>query len=201
MRSDGNTLWTVLYLGNTARVALDGGKVTLIQKTNYPWDGDVQITLNPEASFTFTLCLRIPGWCHSKPTVTINGQTLEQIKAEKGYVPIARTWKSGDVVRLTLAMSVERIYADSRVKADVGRVALQRGPVVYCLEGVDNGGSPRNLVLPKDAKLSASFETDLRGGIVTVRGEALAVSINVAIQRVSQAVNFRAVPYSSVGQP
>jgi uncharacterized protein len=193
----GNTLWTVFYLGNTARVALDGGKVTLIQKTNYPWDGDVEITVNPEASFAFTLCLRIPGWCHSKPTVTINGQALKQTKAEKGYVPIARTWKSGDVVRLSLPMPVERIYADSRVKADLGRVALQRGPVVYCLEGVDNGGNARNLVLPRDAKLSASFDNDLLGGIVTVRGEALAVSINDANQRVSQAVNFRAVPYST----
>jgi uncharacterized protein len=195
----GNTLWAVLYLGNTARVALDGGEVTLIQQTNYPWDGDVQITVKPEASFTFTLCLRIPGWCRSEPSITVNGQALEHLKAEKGYVPIARTWKSGDVVRLSLPIPVERIYADSRVKTDVGRVALQRGPVVYCLEGVDNGGNARNLVLPKEAKLSAGFENDLLGGIVTVRGEALAVSINDANQRVSQAVNFRAVPYSTWG--
>ena len=153
----GNTLWTVLYLGNTARVTLDGGKVTLIQNTNYPWDGDVQITVKPEASFAFTLCLRIPGWCRSEPSITVNGQAHEHVKAEKGYVPITRTWKSGDIVRLSLPMPVERIHADSRVKADVGRVSLQRGPVVYCLEGVDNDGNGRNLVLPKEAKLSAGL--------------------------------------------
>ena len=193
----GNTLWTVLYLGNTAKVTLEGGKVTLTQKTNYPWDGDIHLTVEPETSFAFTLRLRIPGWCRTKPAITINDQTLENATTEKGYLPIARTWKAGDVVRLNLPMPVERIYADSRVKADVGRVALQRGPVVYCLEGVDNNGTARNLVLPKDTKLTASFDKNLLGGIVTIQGDALAVSLNASNQRVVTPVQFRAVPYST----
>ena len=94
------------------------------------------------------------------------------LKSDKGYLHISRTWKSGDVVRLNLPMPVERVYADSHVKADAGRVALQRGPVVYCLEGVDNNGQVRNLVLPKDAKLTTSFEKDLLGGVVVIKGEA-----------------------------
>src|SRR5439155_13296275 len=85
---------------------------------------------------------------------------------------------AGDTVRLSLPMPVERVYAHPRVKADVGRVALQRGPVVYCLEGVDNGGQPRSFVLRRDAKLTAEFVKDLLGGVVVVRGDALAVSFD-----------------------
>ncbi len=91
-------------------------------------------------------------------------------------------------------MPVERVYADPHVKADVGRVALQRGPVVYCLEGVDNSGSVRNLCLPKNAKLSASLEKDVLGGVVVVTGEALAVS-HPEEKPATTPVTFRAVPY------
>ncbi len=91
-------------------------------------------------------------------------------------------------------MPVERVYADPRVKADVGRVALQRGPVVYCLEGADNNGRVRNLCLPKDAKLTAAFEKDLLGGVVVVQGEALAVSRSGEKLQMKP-VAFRAVPY------
>jgi len=112
-----------------------------------------------------------------------------------GYVAVDRTWKAGDVVCLRLPMTVERAYAHPNVKADVGRVALQRGPVVYSLEGVDNGGHVRNLCLPKDAKLSASFEKDLLGGVVVIRGEALSVSRGDDGKLVTRPTKFQAVPY------
>src|SRR5205823_936907 len=99
------------------------------------------------------------------------------------------------VVRLDLPMPVERIYADPRVQADVGRVALQRGPVVYCLEGVDNDGQVRNLCLPRDSRLTASFEKDLLGGVVVIRGEALAVTRDGALR--THPVHFQAVPYAT----
>ena len=134
----GDAVWTVLYIGNTAELTLPSGKVKLKEETKYPWDGDVAITVDPEKSFAFDLNLRVPGWCDDEPAVTVNGEKLNGLKAEKGYLKIARTWKSGDVVRLNLPMPVKRVYADPHVQADEGRVALQRGPVVYCLEGVDN---------------------------------------------------------------
>jgi DUF1680 family protein len=190
-----NALWTVLYLGNTATVALKDGKAKLTQKTRYPWDGDVQITVEPEKNFAFAMHLRVPGWCRSTPGITVNGQALTDIKVDKGFVQIERTWKPGDVVRLHLPMPVERVYADPHVKADVGRVALQRGPVVYCLEGVDNDGSVRNLVLPKDAQLTATFEKDLLGGVALVRGEAQRVSLDDRNELVKRPVRFQAVPY------
>jgi len=192
-----NTVWTVLYLGNTASVALKDGKVKLTQETKYPWDGDVQIAVAPEKSFPFSLNLRIPGWCRSEPSVSLNGQALKDVKADKGYVAIRRTWKTGDVVRLRLPMPAERVYANPKVKADVGRVALQRGPVVYCLEGVDNNGAVRNLVLAKEAKLTATFEKDLLGGVVVLRGEAQAVALDDRDKRIARTVKFQAVPYST----
>jgi DUF1680 family protein len=190
----GNGVWTALYMGSTATIPLEGGKVTLKQETKYPWDGDIQITVQPEKPFAFDLHLRLPGWCGKSKTLTVNGDTVPDVTVDKGYAKLSRTWKSGDVVRLNLPMPVERVHADPRVKADVGRVALQRGPVVYCLEGVDNGGAVRNLVLPRDAALSARFEKDLLGGVVVVHGEALAASRpEEAI--VTKPVKFTAIPY------
>ena len=193
----GNGLWTVLYMGGTATVSLAGGKVELTQRTHYPWDGEVTITVRPEKSFAFDLYLRVPGWCRSRPAVAVNGRALAGVQADKGCVKVSRTWAAGDEVRLSLPMPVERVHADPRVKADVGRACLQRGPVVYCLEGVDNGGRVRNLVLPAHAKLSAAFEKDLLGGVVVVRGEALAVSRSEEGERVTRPVAFQAVPYAT----
>jgi DUF1680 family protein len=191
----GNSLWAVLYLTNTARVRLDGGTVNLVQETDYPWREDVKITLQPEKPFVFDLKLRIPGWCQQAPSLKVNGQALADLRPAKGYVTVRRTWQSGDVVELHLPMPVERVYADPRVKADVGRVALMRGPVVYCPEGVDCGGQVRNLVVPRDAKLTAAFEKDLLGGVVVVRGEALAVTRGPAEKLVTRPVALQAVPY------
>jgi DUF1680 family protein len=190
-----NAIWTVLYMGNTAMVSLPGGKVKLTQDTKYPSDGDIRITVEPEKRLVFDLHLRIPGWCKAAPTVTLNGNRLNGLRPEKGYVKVSRMWGKGDVVRLELPMPVERVYAHPKVKADVGRVALQRGPVVYCLEGADNHGKVRNLCLPRTAKLSAAFEKDLLRGVAVVRGDALAVSRDKNGNRVTRPVKFQAVPY------
>jgi DUF1680 family protein len=191
-----DAVWTVLYMGNTAELTLKSGKVKLKEETKYPWEGDVQIMVDPEKTFAFDLNLRIPGWCDEESTVTVNGEKLSDLKADKGYLKIARTWKSGDVVRLNLPMNVQRVYADPHVKADEGRVALQRGPVVYCLEGVDNDGKARNLVLPKDAKLTAEFDKDLLGGVVVVKGEAQAVTgVDDEDKPIVKPASFVAVPY------
>jgi DUF1680 family protein len=192
----GNGVWTGLYLGSEATVSLDGGKVRLTQKTRYPWDGDVQITVEPDTGFAFDVYLRIPGWCKSAPVITVNGIACDAELAAKGFVRLSRTWAKGDLIRLALRMPVERVYADPHVQADVGRVALQRGPLVYCLEGVDNAGSVRNLCVPRENKLSASFEKDLLGGVVLVQGEALAVT-REGDKRVTRRRPFRAVPYAT----
>jgi DUF1680 family protein len=191
-----NGAWAVLYLGNTATVTLKDGKVKLTEETKYPWEGEVKFTIEPEKPFAFDLHLRVPGWCKGEPTLVVNGEKVT-VKPEKGYVSVSRTWKPGDVVKLNLPMPVERVYADPHVKADVGRVAIMRGPVVYCLEGVDNDGTVRHLCLPRDAELSASYEKDLLKGVVVVRGEGLLVSRDVDGKRVTTKQKFQAVPYAT----
>jgi DUF1680 family protein len=190
-----NGVWTVLFMGSTTTIPLTEGKVKLVQETRYPWDGDITIRVEPSKRFAFDLYLRIPGWCHAEPAIAVNGVALEPTKPTLGYIKLARTWQEGDVVRLSLPMPVERVYADRRVKADVGRVALQRGPVVYCLEGVDNKGPVRNFCLPKENKLTATIDKDLLGGVAVVRGQALSVTRGADEKLVTRPVPFQAVPY------
>jgi DUF1680 family protein len=199
----GNELWTVLYMGNTATVALDGGRVRLTQETRFPWDNDVILRVEPKKSFAFTLYLRVPGWCKSTPRLSISGRALAAPSPEHGYIKIHRKWEAGDVVRLTLPMDIERVHADQRVKADVGRVALQRGPVVYCVEQVDNRAKVGILVLPPPGTprtegfgLTSEFQKELLGGVVVIEGNAFAVpgtkfgkELNIF------GVRFTAVPY------
>jgi uncharacterized protein len=188
-----NDLWTVLYCGSTATVPLQAGKVKIEQETKYPWEGQVELRLTPDKPMTFTLHCRVPGWCHELPEVMINGQKLHEIVIDKSHVTIKREWHPGDVVRLMLPMTAQRVYADPLVKANTGRVALMRGPVVYCLEGVDHPeGKVRNIMLPPKAKLQARFEPGLLGGVTVITGEGLAVLDD---KGTTKSVQIKAVPY------
>ncbi len=166
-----------LYAQGEAELNVNGGKLVLKQKTEYPWDGRVQITVDPpkEAS-EFTLKLRIPGWCR-KATLKVNGEpiALDGIMA-KGYASIGRTWSAGDVVSLDLAMPVERVYTHPGVRQNFGYVALQRGPVVYCLEQTDHSEDVWRVALPSGNELTTRFEKEILGGITLIEGDALAAS-------------------------
>jgi len=184
-------------------VTLGNKTVTLTQQTIYPWDGLVELTVSPPRKMDFELNLRIPAWS-SDPTLKVGGKTIDPIEMRRGYASIRRTWSPGDVVELTLPMRVERIQADPRVEADAGRVALQRGPLIYCLEAVDNNADLRNLSLPRDARLTAEHSADLLNGATIVRGKALAGASAPSeswdqplYQRACdvRSVDFRAIPY------
>jgi DUF1680 family protein len=196
-----DAIWTVLYLSNTATVKLKGGAVKLTQTTSYPWGERVGIKVESERPMAFDLYLRVPGWCKDgiASIVRAGGDEIETVseKPEKGYIRVSRTWAKGDRVWLSLPMPVERVSADPHVQADVGRVALMRGPVVYCVEGADNE-AVRNLVLPKDAKLESHFEKDLLGDVAVIEGRGLAVTGRTEDDKpVTKPVRFRAVPYST----
>ena len=163
-----------LYVGGQAKAHVAGRTVALTQETNYPWDGDVKITVRPEAPAKFDLMLRVPGWCR-KHKLTLNGKPAKA-PVVKGYARIRRTWNDGDAVELSMSMPVERVSAHPSVADDVGRVALQRGPIVYCLEQCDNKAPVRAVLLPDRARLRARFDRRLLGGCVVVEGGALAVS-------------------------
>ncbi|MCE5198058.1 MAG: beta-L-arabinofuranosidase domain-containing protein [Armatimonadota bacterium] len=161
-----------LYVQGEGQLEIGGRHITLKQETNYPWDGNVAITVQVDQSSTFALKLRIPGWSDGVE-VSLNGEPLEAADVEKGYLKINREWRNGDKVELNFPMLVKRIYANPNVKQDSGMVAMQRGPIVYCLEGVDNSIQPHKILLPDDAEFEAVFEPDLLGGVVTIIADAL----------------------------
>lgn len=189
-------VWTVLYMGSTATLRLGERQIELVQETNYPWDGGITLVVNPQPPGEFTLYLRIPGWCEDPFTLSVNGQQIESPQVNNGYVAIRRAWQSADVVRLDLPMPVRRVYADPRVRANLGRVSLARGPIVYCLEQADHPRGVRSLSLPRDAVLEPVFDAELLQGVVVIRGEALALTgRDEAGELQVQPVPFQAIPY------
>jgi hypothetical protein len=160
-----------LYGGASADLKVGERPVKITETSNYPWSGAIRLAIDPESAGAFALMLRIPGWARSA-TAKVNGEAIDTTATKNGYLAVSRTWTAGDVVDLDLPMPIERIYANPLVKADIGRAALKRGPLVYCAEQVDNGNLPvERLRLPPDAKLSVKERADLFDGIVTISVE------------------------------
>lgn len=167
----GDTLFADLYHQGTVTFPAGPREVSLQQLTRYPWDGTVTFCFKGDAPTPFGLALRIPSWCRGH-TVTLNGSALPGAAGTDGYVQVRRTWSKGDTLELVLEMKVERIHADPRVHADSGKVAIQRGPIVYCLEEADNGAQLSSLRLLPDTPLEAVDRPDLFGGVIAVRARA-----------------------------
>ena len=122
--------------------------------TDYPWDGKVVLKPQVDQTSKFDLRLRVPGWCQGA-TVSVNGEQVSRAHDRPRLYRVGREWKDGDVVELNLPMPVQRIAANPNVKADTGQLAIQRGPLVYCLEACDQGEPLASLYLPRDAELKA----------------------------------------------
>lgn len=164
-----------LYGGIASDVTIGGTKVSLREVSTYPWSGDIKINVDPETPKAFDIKLRIPGWAQGAK-VSFNGEAVDVSKSENGYLTIHRTWSKGDTISLDLPMPPVRLYAHPGVIMDAGRVALKRGPLVYCVEEIDNpGGRVQRLKLPRNAELRAETRTDLFDGIVTLKADALAI--------------------------
>ncbi len=180
-----DSLFVNLFIGSEGNVKIGIQDVNLKQQTNYPWDGDIRLTVNPEKPVTMTLCLRIPGWARNEvlpgglyrfaqpsalsPSLMVNGK-LRQLKIKNGYARITRTWKMGDIVELSLPMQVRKVLATDLIVDDRNKVALTRGPVVFCAEGVDNGGDLKSLVVPIAAPFKYTFDPGLLNGVGTLTG-------------------------------
>jgi len=164
-----------LYGGIDTEVEIAGTMVGLREISTYPWSGDIRIEVEPAVPTTFDLKLRIPGWSRGAK-VAVNGVSVDIAEAVNGYLTIHRDWFAGDVVTLDLPMPPVRLYAHPGVIMDAGRVALKRGPLVYCLEEVDNpGGRVQRLKLPRKAELMAETRADLFDGIVVLTAQAAAI--------------------------
>ena len=176
-------LFVNLYAQGEARAAVSSNGIRVSQQTRYPWDGAVRLTVNPGKPQDFALCLRIPGWVLGKPlpsdlysyvnaqpaawSVKVNGASVKPAMMD-GYARIQRIWKPGDVVELDLPMPVRRVTGNEKIAATRGQVAFERGPVVYCHEGIDNGGSVFELAVPATAGAEPAFRSDLMGGVTVL---------------------------------
>ncbi len=165
-----------LYGGSETTLAVAGGKVHLCETSNYPWSGEIGIKVEPLGCAAFALALRVPGWAKGA-VVRLNGAPVDA-KVERGYLKIHRLWSQGDKVTLSLPMEVARLYAHPNVRHDVGRVALKRGPLVYCLEQHDNDAPVQFVSLPPAAALTSEWRAELFGGINVVRADGRVIDLN-----------------------
>ena len=167
-----DAVWVNLYAAGSAEVNLNGNRlVGISQRTDYPWDGDVEVRIEGEGEFA--LMLRIPSWCEDGASVEVNGVTFAGEVLAGSYAEVRRSWRPGDTVRLRLPMPARRVEAHPYVAENAGRVALMRGPILYCVEGADNPDTdPRDVVLPDKATLRGERRPDLPGGVVALVAEA-----------------------------
>ena len=177
--SGGDAVWVHLFASSRAELDVAGMKVKLIHKTEYPWRGMVRIEVRPEGDQEFPLNVRLPGWCR-QVTLRLNGEELDPAAATRGgYIRLSRSWSPGDTVEMDMDMPPERVRAHPAVRMANGKVALQRGPLVYCLEEVDNPVTPLSrIALPSAATLECRHSGDLLGGVTVIESEAVALSAN-----------------------
>ncbi len=203
-------LYVNLFIQGESRVDMSGDEVKLTQETRYPWDGKIRLTVDPEESRDFDLYVRIPGWARNQPvpsdlyrfmeadesgvTLSVNGQVME-LETANGFARINRIWNPGDRVDIHLPMPVRRVLSHNNVAANQGRVALQRGPIVYCAEWPDNQGMVRNIVLPDDVVLKSEFNADMFDGVHVITGTAAALieAPDGSVEDSNQ--DFLAIPY------
>jgi len=211
-----DNLYVNLFIPGKATIALPEGTVDITQQTLYPRDAKIELALAPEKPMPFTLRLRIPGWAQGEcvpgnlyyylvseqsqhdPTrgikLRLNGQAVP-LDLEAGYATIERTWKKGDRVELEIPMPIRRVVADQKVVADRGRVAIERGPLVYCLEDVDNAQAVDRAILPDDSMLQARFVADLLDGLVVLAGEGAFATQDKAGKWSQEKAVLRLIPY------
>ena len=204
---DAEGIYVNLYAGSTAEIPWKDGPIRLVQTTRYPWEGGVRLSVEPAAPAEFELHLRIPGWAGDRPVksdlyvfwdaaatgrprpqITVNGRTLASPDMKDGYLRIRRTWKKGDVVELNLPLPVRRVRAHEAVEADRGRLALMRGPIVYCLESADNPFEIKEFGLSAASPVKAEYRGSLLGGVTVLQGRGGAAGGAAAAE-------FTAIPY------
>jgi len=185
------SLYVNMFMGGEASTAVGGRKLRIKQETDYPWGGRIRVILEPESAMGFTVRLRVPGWARGmpvpgdlyryadeaggEPSFNVAGR-IEKPEIEQGYAVFTRAWQPGDAIEMVLPMPVRRIEAHPSVKDDAGRIAIGRGPLVYCIEGADNGGTALDLVLPDGGDMRVQHLSDLLGGVTMIRGPGIRLS-------------------------
>ncbi|MDT8715115.1 glycoside hydrolase family 127 protein [Clostridium sp. 19966] len=200
--SSENTVYTHLYIGGEAKMELEGEDITILQETDYPWRGLVKMKLSMDKEKEFNLALRIPGWCR-KAEIFVNGEAMDiSKKILDGYAILHRAWKDGDYIELKLDMNAEFIQANPKVRADAGKLAIQRGPLVYCIEEIDNGSNLNAISIDAYEKLEEEYDKDLLGGAVVIKAKGSRIEeknweneLYRPFENNSKEAEIKAVPY------
>ena len=171
--SSDDALWVNLYIGNTGQIRIGETDILLTQETDYPWDGSVKLTISTSLPLEKEIRLRIPNWCKTYD-LSINGKRIN-VSEEKGYAVI-KDWKSQDVIALDMDMPVEIVAADPHVKENFGKRAIQRGPLVYCMEEIDNPVYFDQIQLSPSTTFQTAFASDILNGIKTIKTNGRAQS-------------------------
>lgn len=205
-----DTVFVNLFVASEAGFAVKGTEVMFRQETRYPWEGVIRIMPAPARPLVFNVAVRVPGWARgeaapeglyrfsdvvaAEPVLKVNG--VEQpLELENGYVNLRREWKNGDAIELFLPMPVRLVAARDDVAADRGRVAIQRGPLVYCAEAVDNGGRALDIIVPEGAALYVRPAPGLLNGVVVVGGKVKVLERGSRGRSVEKEHELAAVPY------
>ncbi len=199
-----NSIYVNLFMGSSAQIQLGRQTVRISQETNYPWDGNIKIKLDPEKKGAFDLKVRIPGWASGHPVpsdlyvytstsiepyiLKINGKA-ETALQQSGYIVITRDWTKGEIVEINFPMPVQQVKSHPLVTENTGKIALERGPIVYCVESIDNPGNVFNIELNETSNYRAEFKSDFLNGVTVIEGDAF----NSVEQ--GKVVEFKAIPY------
>jgi uncharacterized protein len=206
-------LFVNLFASSDALFTVLGKPVTIAQQNNYPWEGNLKFTVSPKSPLAFSLLIRIPGWAQNtampsdlytfnsrsdiKIEIKINGSPVEYTM-ENGYALLKRTWKKNDVVELSLPMEVKKVIATEKLKDNAGRIALQRGPLIYCAEWKDNNGKASNIILPSNSVFTTEYKPAMLNGVTILKGEATVIVTDTKENKVNTVKQpFTAIPYYS----
>jgi DUF1680 family protein len=207
----GDALYINLFAKSTSTISVNNKVIQVIQENNYPWEGALQFTVNPKSAGPMKILMRIPGWAQNqavpsdlytfkdkaeaKIPITINGKAIDYAM-ENGYAVLSRVWKKGDVINVTLPMEARKIVSNGKLEDNVGKVAIQRGPLVYCAEWADNNGQTSNLILPSNTTFTAEARKDLFNGVYVLRSSAVSLQVSPDKTGVTtKNLPFVAIPY------
>ena len=207
-----DNLYINLFINSQVELTINNQQVQVIQQNNYPWDGALSFTINPKTATPFNLLVRIPGWAQnvaipsslyhfqnnrdSRPVIKVNGSTVDYA-IHNGYATISRTWKKNDKVEVTLPMETRMVVANEKITDDNGKLAIQRGPLIYCAEWIDNHGQISNIILPPNTRFTSEFKPELLKGVMVLKAEVPAVLINNNENISTTMQTFTAIPYYS----
>ena len=209
----GNAIYVNLFISGTSNLKVNNKTVRITQQNNYPWNGALAFTVDPPSAMNMELKIRIPGWAQNQAIpsdlyayekksplsveIKVNGLPVNY-DIKNGYAVISKKWKKNDKVQVNLPMEVKRVVANTLVKDDMGKIALQRGPIMYCAEWKDNNGQAANIIIPNDAAFTPSFDAGLLNGVMVLKAPVKSVRVDAAGQNIStENTTLTAIPYYS----